>query len=106
MSLWSDADKMKCPECGDDGLMVRDSRPAVLHTLGVHGIRRRRACAECGYRFSTFELPVPQLTEFMVEARLKHLKVLRDTLDDMIEAETKEVAHLIARSLARKPRGT
>lgn len=45
---------MRCPECGVDDDRVVDSRPAD------HGdaVRRRRACAACGARFSTMERPV------------------------------------------------
>lgn len=42
---------MRCPDCGADDDRVVDSRPAD------HGdvVRRRRACAACGARFSTVE---------------------------------------------------
>lgn len=42
---------MKCPHCGRDHDKVIDSRPA---DAGL-GIRRRRACLECGHRFTTYE---------------------------------------------------
>lgn len=37
-----------CPACGNDKLVVRDSRPQPC------GVRRRRVC-ECGHRFTTIE---------------------------------------------------
>lgn len=42
---------MKCPFCNHMDTQVKDSRP------GEDGgtIRRRRACPECGSRFTTFE---------------------------------------------------
>jgi len=42
---------MRCPHCGTLDTQVRDSRPSEDHAA----IRRRRSCAECGARFTTFE---------------------------------------------------
>ena len=42
---------MHCPFCGFDETQVKDSRPSEDGTA----IRRRRACPECGARFTTFE---------------------------------------------------
>ena len=42
---------MKCPFCGAEDTQVKDSRPAEDSAA----IRRRRACASCGARFTTFE---------------------------------------------------
>ncbi len=42
---------MRCPFCGHDDTQVKDSRPAEDNT----SIRRRRACPNCGGRFTTFE---------------------------------------------------
>ena len=42
---------MKCPFCGFEDTQVKDSRPAEDSAA----IRRRRACPECGARFTTFE---------------------------------------------------
>lgn len=42
---------MRCPSCGAQDSQVRDSRPTEDHTA----IRRRRVCADCGARFTTFE---------------------------------------------------
>jgi len=42
---------MRCPFCGSDDTQVKDSRPSEDNT----SIRRRRACADCGGRFTTFE---------------------------------------------------
>ncbi len=41
---------MKCPKCGCQDSKVIDSRP----TDGS-GIRRRRECTSCAYRFTTYE---------------------------------------------------
>lgn len=42
---------MRCPFCGHDDTQVKDSRPTEDHAA----IRRRRFCAACGSRFTTFE---------------------------------------------------
>ena len=42
---------MRCPFCGEDDTQVKDSRPTEDNT----SIRRRRACPNCGGRFTTFE---------------------------------------------------
>ncbi|MCQ2549468.1 MAG: transcriptional regulator NrdR [Lachnospiraceae bacterium] len=42
---------MKCPYCNSDNIRVIDSRPAEES----NAIRRRRACDECGKRFTTYE---------------------------------------------------
>lgn len=42
---------MKCPQCDQPQSKVTDSRDTD------HGIRRRRECLDCGYRFTTHELP-------------------------------------------------
>lgn len=42
---------MRCPFCTSDDTQVKDSRPTEDNTA----IRRRRACNNCGARFTTFE---------------------------------------------------
>ena len=42
---------MRCPFCGNVDTQVKDSRPAEDHAA----IRRRRFCAACGGRFTTYE---------------------------------------------------
>lgn len=42
---------MRCPFCGNEDTQVKDSRPAEDNMA----IRRRRFCADCGARFTTFE---------------------------------------------------
>ncbi|MEO0879564.1 MAG: transcriptional regulator NrdR [Pseudomonadota bacterium] len=51
---------MRCPFCGSESTQVKDSRPAEDAT----SIRRRRECASCGGRFTTFERV--QLRELIV----------------------------------------
>lgn len=42
---------MRCPYCNCNDTQVKDSRP----TEDNASIRRRRVCADCGGRFTTFE---------------------------------------------------
>jgi transcriptional repressor NrdR len=42
---------MRCPYCGNSDTQVKDSRPSEDGSA----IRRRRHCADCGGRFTTFE---------------------------------------------------
>jgi transcriptional repressor NrdR len=51
---------MRCPYCGSLETQVKDSRPSEDSSA----IRRRRACPDCGGRFTTFERV--QLRELMV----------------------------------------
>jgi transcriptional repressor NrdR len=54
---------MRCPFCGNAETQVKDSRS----TEDNSAIRRRRACTDCGARFTTFERV--QLRELMVVKR-------------------------------------
>jgi transcriptional repressor NrdR len=51
---------MRCPYCGSLDTQVKDSRPSEDSSA----IRRRRACSDCGGRFTTFERV--QLRELIV----------------------------------------
>ncbi|MEM9494802.1 MAG: transcriptional regulator NrdR [Pseudomonadota bacterium] len=51
---------MRCPFCGSDETQVKDSRAAEDGA----SVRRRRECAACGGRFTTFERV--QLRELIV----------------------------------------
>lgn len=42
---------MRCPNCGYEENKVIDSRPLTKE----NGIRRRRECEKCKYRFTTYE---------------------------------------------------
>jgi transcriptional repressor NrdR len=54
---------MRCPFCSNADTQVKDSRPSEDGSA----IRRRRVCADCGGRFTTFERI--QLRELMVLKR-------------------------------------
>jgi len=42
---------MKCPFCGHHDTLVSETRPGE----DGHSVRRRRRCARCGKRFTTYE---------------------------------------------------
>ena len=49
---------MKCSQCGSDDTKVIESRDVDAS----QAVRRRRACTDCGYRFTTYErVERPQL---------------------------------------------
>ena len=49
---------MKCGQCGGDDMKVIESRDVEAS----QAVRRRRACTNCGYRFTTYErIERPQL---------------------------------------------
>jgi len=54
---------LKCPFCGHGDSQVKDSRPSEDGAA----IRRRRFCADCGGRFTTFERV--QLRELIIVKR-------------------------------------
>lgn len=60
---------MKCPKCSSDHVIVVDSRPVD------GGIKRRRACLDCGYRHNTYEI---------LEDSLLGLKRMMDGILDII----------------------
>lgn len=46
---------MKCPKCNGGNVYAHDTRhPADFDT------RRRRVCADCGWSFSTIEIPLEE----------------------------------------------
>ena len=56
-----------CASCGHGVSRVMDSRAAMLGELQT--TRRRRCCKDCGFRFTTYEVPaeVVQRIDHMVE---------------------------------------
>jgi len=64
-------ENLKCPKCENYITQVLDSRSNAL------GRKRRRACSECQYRFSTIEIMQDNLDEIMKElSALKRIKEL------------------------------
>lgn len=71
---------MRCPFCGNEDTQVKDSRP----TDDNSAIRRRRFCAACGSRFTTFErVQLRELT--VVKKSGKRVPFDRDKLARSIE---------------------
>ncbi len=55
---------MRCPYCMNTDTQVKDSRPTEDNSV----IRRRRICADCGGRFTTFE-----------RVQLRELTIIKNT---------------------------
>src|SRR5436305_3009558 len=71
---------MRCPYCGSLDTQVKDSRPSEDSSA----IRRRRACPDCGGRFTTFERV--QLRELMVVKKSgRRVPFDRDKLQRSVE---------------------
>ena len=66
---------MKCDACGGTNLYVVDSRPA---NNGI-GFKRRRECADCGKRITTYE--VTQEEYSMIVKSKKFLEKVKEMLD-------------------------
>jgi transcriptional repressor NrdR len=71
---------MRCPYCGGLDTQVKDSRPSEDNS----SIRRRRACPDCGGRFTTFERV--QLRELaVVKKNGRRVAFDRDKLQRSVE---------------------
>ncbi len=71
---------MRCPYCGGLDTQVKDSRP----TEDNSSIRRRRACPDCGGRFTTFErVQLRELT--VVKKNGRRVAFDRDKLQRSVE---------------------
>jgi transcriptional repressor NrdR len=71
---------MQCLKCKSHESYVIDSRPREAT------VYRRRRCEECGYRWSTTEVPQDQYEKFgQVAKALRSLDRIRDHIDKIIE---------------------
>ena len=71
---------MKCPFCSNDDTQVKDSRSSEDNSA----IRRRRFCAACGARFTTFErIQLRELT--VVKKSGKKVPFARDKLERSVQ---------------------
>jgi hypothetical protein len=82
---------LRCPTCNGE-TSVRDSRPSG------NMVRRRRLCAECGHRFSTFEAFVEE-HEPLLAYRAIRLRAQIDGLSD----EQRETVEKLITLLSGKP---
>lgn len=72
---------MPCPRCGSINSKVTDSRQSedsawAITDLAAKFIRRRRECGQCGYRYSTVEVPVELVDDRMRGIRMEIAKRL------------------------------
>jgi transcriptional repressor NrdR len=76
---------MRCPYCSSLDTQVKDSRPTEDETA----IRRRRVCAACGRRFTTFERV--QLRELgVVKSSGRRVPFDRDKLERSVGIATRK----------------
>ncbi len=78
---------MRCPFCGNDDTQVKDSRPAEDNSA----IRRRRFCAACGSRFTTFE-----------RVQLRELTVVKKN-DQRVPFDRDKLARSIITATRKRP---
>mgnify|MGYP006418184377 FL=1 len=78
---------MRCPFCGHNDTQVKDSRP----TEDNAAIRRRRFCADCGSRFTTFE-----------RVQLRELTVLKKN-DQRVPFDRDKLARSIITATRKRP---
>jgi transcriptional regulator NrdR family protein len=67
---------MNCPQCGETVAVIDSRSKKTEHKTSM--VYRRRACENCGKRFSTYEM-----TEDMLRNLLSHsaqLELLRDAI--------------------------
>ena len=67
---------MTCPKCGGNNLYVVDCRDRAKISTGIY---RRRECADCGERVSTYEVTK---AEYIA---LKHIGMLRKDIDNAFD---------------------
>lgn len=76
---------MRCPFCNSEETQVKDSRPTGDNTA----IRRRRACTDCGARFTTFErVQIRELT--VVKKNGQRIPFERDKLERSVMIATRK----------------
>ena len=72
---------MNCPNCGSRNITVADSNrnPDSELVVRLNGFKRRRACKDCGHRWTTFELQDTVLARFIELARKAEEEANADT---------------------------
>lgn len=85
---------IRCPECGRDSTVVRDSRPIV------NAIRRRRFCDGCGCRFTTHEILDGDDAATEVN---KRIAMMARRLDRLPQHQRLTVLHVLAAFEAAGP---
>ena len=77
---------MTCEKCGGSNLYVVDSRPGYTRI----GSRRRRECADCGHRITTYEVTQKEYDLILKSKRI--LMKVEETLKDYLGEEEMEDA--------------
>ncbi|MBE3594098.1 MAG: transcriptional repressor NrdR [Candidatus Carbobacillus altaicus] len=97
---------MRCPYCGYEETRVLDTRP----TLEGRSIRRRRECAHCGRRFTTFEtieaLPLVVIKQDGSREPFDKEKIIRGLMRASVKRPVSlETMQAIADLIEREARG-
>ena len=71
---------MACPQCGGAESAVTDSRPAK------GGVRRRRKCLGCEFRFTTYEMLVGGRDNSALAQLRRELRDVLERLTELIDA--------------------
>ena len=71
---------MACPICGGAESIVTDSRPSK------GGVRRRRECRGCEFRFTTYEMLVGARDNSALEQLRRELRNVLERLTELINA--------------------
>ena len=102
---------MRCPKCAQDNDKVIDSR-AIRNGAAV---RRRRVCARCGHRFTTYEEVVKTVLTVLkrdgrheefsrpkLRAAIVHAAVKRPISDPQIDLLVDDIIHEISAEYERE----
>ena len=74
---------MRCPRCGCEESKVVDSRPSENNDA----IRRRRECTGCGFRFTTYEMPIVVVKRDGHKEPFDRQKVMRGLLTATVKRD-------------------
>lgn len=75
--------RVPCPNCRHEQSRCMDSRPSKE----VNGTRRRRECAACGQRFTTYEIAAAELEKLTAAGARTEARKILNGLIDLVEAD-------------------
>lgn len=86
-----------CHQCGETAGVVDSRITAQDFThMGIIA-RRRRACKNCGYRFTTYEVTDDVIRRFL--ANIARLQLLRDAINGKSDFEKQPKTNSIAKAI-------
>lgn len=76
---------MTCPKCQGQESRVTDKRE------GGNGLRRRRMCCACGYRWTTYEVTADRITDLAAKnTKRQCLRILKSAYEAIRALQTAE----------------